>query len=84
MPAVYSEAQVTQYIDDFFQRFQRIERQLALLSEKLGVAYDHPAAGAPPEVVALAQAGDRMGAVKKYRELTGAGFEEARDFVAEL
>ncbi len=84
MPGVYGDLQVTQFIDEFFQRMQRIERQLAVLSEKLGVPYDYPAASAPPEVVALAQAGNRLEAVKKYRELTGAGFEEAREFVASL
>lgn len=31
----------------------------------------------PPDVVALARAGDTMKAVKRYRELTGCGLAEA-------
>lgn len=84
MQRLYSNEQVTLYIDQFFERFRRIEAQLALISEKVGVPYELPSAGVPPEVVELAQSGDRLGAVKRYRELTNASFEEARDVVAEL
>ena len=84
MPAVYSDGQVTAYIQQFLERFQRIEAQLALLSEKLGVSYELPSDGMPAEVVQLAHAGDRLGAVKRYRELTGAGFSEAQEAVAKL
>ena len=59
-------------------------RDLAALSEHAGVPYDRPGAGAPPEVVELAVAGDRMGAIRKYRELTGAGLEEASGVVEGL
>jgi len=81
---MYNEMQLSSYVDQIFKRLQRIEAQLALLSEKAGVPFETPAAGAPPEVVELAQAGDRMGALKKYRELTGAGMEEAQAVVEAL
>jgi hypothetical protein len=84
MPAVYSDMQVTEYIERFLVRFTKIEDQLALLSEKLGVPYDRPSTGAPADVVALVRAGDRMGAVRRYRELTGASGSEAAAFVANL
>jgi ribosomal protein L7/L12 len=84
MSAVYSDAQVTSYIQEFFERFQRLEAQVALLSEKVGLPFELPSDSVPAEVVELAHAGDRLGAVKRYRELTGAGFEEARDAVAKL
>ncbi len=55
-----------------------------MLSDRAGVPYDQPGAGAPPEVVELAVAGDRMGAIRKYRELTGAGLDEASAVVEGL
>ena len=61
-----------------------IEKQLALVSEKVGIPFEDPAASAPPEVVELAHAGDRMGAIRRYRELTGAGLEEAGALVETL
>jgi ribosomal protein L7/L12 len=38
----------------------------------------------PQEVIDLAQAGDRMGAIMKYRELTGFGVDQAKEVVAGL
>jgi ribosomal protein L7/L12 len=35
----------------------------------------------PPEVVALVRNGDRLGAIKLYRELTGASGNDAREVV---
>ena len=84
MPAVYSDLQVTSYIQEFFERFQRIEAQLGLVSEKLGIAFELPSDGLPAEVVELARSGDRLGAVKRYRELTNASFEDARNAVSKL
>ncbi len=81
---VYNELQLSSYVDQIFKRLSAIEQQLAILSEKAGVPYDHPAAGAPPEVVDLVAAGDRLGAIKKYRELTGADLDEARAVVEGL
>jgi hypothetical protein len=83
VPAVYSDLQVTSYIQEFFERFQRIEAQLGLVSEKLGIPFELPSDGLPAEVVELARSGDRLGAVKR-RELTNASFEEARNAVSKL
>ncbi len=55
-----------------------------MLSEKAGVPFETPAAGAPAEVVELARSGDRMAAIMKYRELTGAGLDEAKAVVEAL
>jgi ribosomal protein L7/L12 len=84
MPAIYSETQVTEYIGRFLDRFRAIESQLALISEKLGIPYETPGESAPQEVVKLVRAGKRLEAVKRYRELTNAGFEEARDVIARI
>jgi hypothetical protein len=40
--------------------------------------------GVPQEVLDLAQAGDRMGAIKRYRELTGCSAQEAADAISGL
>ena len=81
---VYNEMQLSSYVDQIFKRLQRIEAQLALLSQKAGVPFEDPAASAPPEVLELVRAGDRMGAIRKYRELTGAGMHEAQELVETL
>lgn len=84
MATVYNEMQLSSYVDTIFKRIQKIEQQLALLSGEAGIPYDNPSASAPPEVLELVQAGDRMGAIRKYRELTGAGLNEAQALVESL
>jgi ribosomal protein L7/L12 len=84
MPGEYSQATLAAHLDATNDRLRKIEAQLALLSGKVGVPYEEPSAGVPADVVALAEAGDQMGAIKRYRELTGAGFEDARDIVIAL
>jgi ribosomal protein L7/L12 len=84
MPGAYSELQLAAYVDEMFSRFQRIEKQLTLISEKLGLPYEDGSANVPAEVVDLARAGKRMDAVKRYRELTKASSKEAQDVVAKL
>ena len=65
------------------RRIRRLEAQVALLSEKLGVPFEEIGAdsGIPQEVVALAQSGNKIQAIKLYRELTGVGLAEAKDVV---
>ena len=65
------------------RRIRRLEAQVALLSEKLGVPLEEIGAGSgvPQEVVALAQSGNKIQAIKLYRELTGVGLAEAKDVV---
>ncbi len=82
--SAYNELQLSSYVDQIFKRLQRIEGQLALLSEKAGVPFETPAAGAPAEVVELARSGDRMAAIMKHRELTGSGLDEAKAVVEAL
>jgi hypothetical protein len=80
----YNEYQLSAFVEQFLERFRRIEAQLALLSDKLGIPFEDPTAGVPSEVVELARAGDRVGAARRYRELTGAGPDEARDVLRQL
>lgn len=82
--SAHNELQLSSYVDQIFKRLERIERQLALVSQNLGLPFEDPAAAAPPEVLELVRAGDRMGAIRKYRELTGAGAAEAQEAIAAL
>jgi len=74
--STYNPDQSSASDDQFLERIQRIEAQLALLSGALGVPFGAAADALPPEVVSLARAGDRPGAIGRYRELTGAGADE--------
>ena len=82
--SVYNELQLSSFIDQVFARLRAIEEQLAVLSEKAGVPYEAPSQSAPKEVVDLVAQGDRIGAIRKYRELTGCGMDEAKEVVAGL
>jgi ribosomal protein L7/L12 len=82
--SAYNELQLSSFVDQIFKRLEAIEGQLVVLSEKAGVPYERPGAAAPEEVRLLVQSGDRMGAIKKYRELTGGSLEEAQAVIAEL
>jgi ribosomal protein L7/L12 len=81
MPA-FNEALVGMQIERINQRLRAIEDQLKLLSEKAGVRYESPSDGVPEDVVELAKEGKTLEAIKRYRELTGAGGDEAREVVA--
>ena len=82
--SVYNEMQLSSFVDQIFERLRALEAQMARVSEAAGVPYDAPGDGVPQEVIDLVQAGDRMGAIKKYRELTGLGIEQAQEAIAKL
>jgi ribosomal protein L7/L12 len=82
MPAAYDAADLNRRFGQMDERFRAIEAQLEVLSRQAGVPYTPPAAEVPPEVAQLAESGDQMGAIKKYRELTGVDFDQARQVVA--
>jgi hypothetical protein len=60
----------------------RIEAKLDLLMKAGGIAYD-PFADLPPPVVEALRAGEKIRAIKCYREATGAGLKEAKEFIEE-
>ena len=82
--SVYNETQLSSFVDQVFERLRGIEAQLAILSEKAGVPYEAPSQTVPGEVLELVQGGDRMSAIRKYRELTGCGMAEAQEMIAKL
>jgi ribosomal protein L7/L12 len=66
------------------KRLEHMETQLALVSEKAGVAYAPYTDGVPQHVKDLAQGGNTLEAIKAYREATGADLETARGVVVGL
>ncbi|OBI10489.1 ribosomal protein L7/L12 [Mycobacterium scrofulaceum] len=79
-----------------YRRLALLEQQVRLLSERLEVpcptfgsdvgvtasgAFEN---GVPAEVVGLARSGNKIAAIKLYRELTGAGLREAKEVVDPL
>ncbi len=81
MSGTYSQQSLEANFAAISKRCAVLEAQVALLSEKLGLPFTTTASSTPDDVVALARAGKKLDAVKRYRELTGASFEEARNIV---
>jgi ribosomal protein L7/L12 len=83
---------------DHGRRIAELERKVAELEKRLGqpepgdgfgttFASELPAsanAAADAELIALVAAGDKIRAIKRYRELTGTGLAEAKDAVERL
>ena len=84
MPAQFTPESIAAHIAHTNRRLEEIESHLVLVSQKLGIPYSAPTEGAPAEVRQLAQAGKTIDAIKRYRELTGASFEDARNVVMGL
>jgi ribosomal protein L7/L12 len=84
MPGAYSQESLERHFKQINERLRAIEAQLVKLSGEAGVPYEAPMAEVPQEVIDLAEAGKTMDAVKKYRELTGAGAEAATQVVQGL
>jgi ribosomal protein L7/L12 len=84
MAGRYTEETLTAHFEQVNKRLAAIEEQLGRLSSAAGVPYSQPLASVPRDVIELARSGDRLGAIKRYRELTNCGFEEAREVVVGL
>lgn len=65
------------------KRLRRIEKKLDLILKHLNVDFVEPGPeeGLPGQVRELADAGNKIGAIKMHRELTGAGLVEAKTAV---
>ena len=67
------------------QRVAKLERQMALLLQQQGISFrEERNLGASPEVVELMRRGRKIEAIKVYREETGVGLKEAKEFVESL
>jgi ribosomal protein L7/L12 len=78
----FNEALIGVQFERINARLRAIEDQLKVLSDNAGVEYHTPSEDVPEDVVELAKAGKQLEAIKRYRELTGAGGDEAREVVA--
>jgi hypothetical protein len=61
----------------------RVEAKLDLLLKQANLSFD-PYQSLPPGVVEALQRGEKIRAIKFYREATGVGLKEAKDFVEEV
>jgi large subunit ribosomal protein L7/L12 len=76
-------------MDDLHFRLRQLEEQVERLSAQAGMPWSSamtPGAsgGVDSDVVALAQGGNKIEAIKLYRQRTGAGLAEAKDAVEGL
>ena len=67
---------------------QKFRRELTRIENKLDLVLRHldidPEVAFRDEVTALAQAGERVAAIRAYKRATGVGLREARDYVDRL
>jgi ribosomal protein L7/L12 len=67
------------------QRVEKLERQVAALFAHLNLQYeDRPTSAVSPEILALVRRGRKIEAIKRYREETGVGLREAKNFIESL
>jgi len=62
-------------------RLQRVERKLDAIISHLGVVMNP---GVDAQLLELVRAGQKIQAIKLYRESSGVGLKEAKDFVESL
>lgn len=63
------------------RHLKRLERRVDLILNHLGL---NPNQDVNPQIVELLKAGQKIGAIKLYREQTGCGLKEAKDYVESL
>ncbi len=61
----------------------RIDAKLDLVLKQSGTGYD-PYKNIPPDVADALRRGEKIQAIKLYRDATGVGLKEAKDFVEEV
>lgn len=73
------------HVLDLTTRVAKLERQIAFLLEHLGLEYtEGPSAGVAPEIIELVRSGQKINAIKLYREKTGGGMKAAKEFIDSL
>ena len=72
------------YFDQIGRRLDALEQQMVLVSEKVGLTFEPITEGVPDDVKQLVRAGDMLGAIKRYRELTNVSLEDAKRVVQGL
>ena len=67
--------------DSQSRRLRRLHRKVDAILDHLGVEFDGPMKA---QVMDLLKAGEKIKAIKVYREATGASLKEAKDYVEGL
>lgn len=77
---------VSQSIAAVSRRIEAVEWNVARLLTQAGLQWEEPPApeGPDAEIVALVAAGNKLEAIKRYRELTGADLATAKQAVDQL
>ena len=63
--------------------FYRIEAKLDLLLKQANIKFD-PYANLPGEIAEAVRAGQKIQAIKLYRQSSGVGLKKAKDFIEEF
>ena len=75
--SLFSLSQKTTVVHDN----SRLERKLDLILKHLQIEVDE---GSDEEIRALLKSGQKIEAIKRYRERTGVGLREAKDYVEQF
>jgi hypothetical protein len=70
-------------IESKISMLSRVDAKLDLLLKQSGLEYD-PYKNLPPSVVDAVQRGKKIEAIKRYREITGVGLKEAKEFIEDV
>ena len=67
------------------QQVGKLERQVTFLLEHLGLEYrEEPNVGVSPEILELVRRGKTIKAINLFRQETGFGLKEAKEFIESL
>jgi ribosomal protein L7/L12 len=72
-------------IQDIKTRLEKLETRMSFLFRSLGIMSEEaPTRGASLRVIELVRQGDTLGAIKAFREETGASLKDAKTYVESL
>ena len=74
-----------QEIEKIKMRLEKLESQMTFLQRSLGITTnDAPSWKASPEIIELIRRGEKIEAIKAFREQTGASLKDAKNFIESI
>jgi ribosomal protein L7/L12 len=74
-----------QEIEKIKMRLEKLESQMAFLHRNLGITTNEsPTWNASPKIIEMVQRGDKIEAIKAFREQTGASLKDAKNFIESI
>ena len=74
-----------QEIEKIKMRLEKLESQMTFLQRSLGITTnDAPGWKASPEIIELIRRGEKIEAIKAFREQTGASLKDAKTFIESI